>query len=351
MSDNLIKILNSVNKPTVIYESPDGTRLLLLPYGARILGLYAAGKNENFYWVNKSLENIKSAKTLFESEGWQNTGGDRTYLAPELDLFFPDYPKTDKHWIPPQLDASEYFIREKDKGIQMDKKMVLHFARPNQDVELELTKWVGQAKNPLRYEKHLQNKIGRVEYAGYTQRTTLKLIGEMSNNALQVGLWNLIQLPHGGDLIVPTYSKTQPLILFGDIPSEYLLSEPHCIRFKVCFPGEHKIAIRAAATTGRVGYVYCCNNKWSLVVRNFFVNPSGEYVDVPKNNPEDLGYSVNAVNVDSALGDFCELEYHTPAIGPGLNRLSGTDVSQVWAFRGNQKDIETITYKILGTNI
>ena len=91
--------------------------------------------------------------------------------------------------------------------------------------------------------------------------------------------------------------------------------------------------------------------KWSLVVRNFFVNPSGEYVDVPKNNPDDLGYSVNAVNVDSALGDFCELEYHTTAIGPRVNSLSGTDISQVWAFRGNQEDINIIAHEMLGAGI
>ncbi len=94
----------------------------------------------------------------------------------------------------------------------------------------------------------------------------------------------------------------------------------------------------AVATTGRVGYLYQQGDKWSLVVRNFFVNPSGEYVDVPKNDPDDLGYSVNAVSVDGALGDFCELEYHVPARGrAGSGREGGqcVDISQLWAFRGN----------------
>ena len=29
------------------------------------------------------------------------------------------------------------------------------------------------------------------------------------------------------------------------------------------------------------------------MIRNFAVNPSGEYVDVPKDDPEDFGYSVH----------------------------------------------------------
>ena len=87
------------------------------------------------------------------------------------------------------------------------------------------------------------------------------------------------------------------------------------------------------------------------MIRNFFVNPSGEYVDVPKNDPDDFGYSINAVNVDSALGDFCEMEYHAPAIGRELFRTQGEDISQVWAFRGPRDVIDMICKKILGIGI
>ena len=48
----------------------------------------------------------------------------------------------------------------------------------------------------------------------------------------------------------------------------------------------------------------------------------------------DLGYAVQACNIHSALGEFSELEYHVPAIGPGTGRMRSEDVSQTWAFRG-----------------
>ena len=88
------------------------------------------------------------------------------------------------------------------------------------------------------------------------------------------------------------------------------------------------------AVTGRVGYRYPARDgRWALVIRNFVVNPSGTYVDVPWDDPADLGYAFQACNVNSSLGSFSELEYHVPAIGPATGVLGSEDTSQVWAFR------------------
>lgn len=344
MMNDLANTLEKIGKRTETFESADGSRLLVLPYGARLLGLYPAGSKQNFYWVNEDLFNTASAQTVFESGGWQNTGGDRTWLAPELDIFFPDYPECQKHWEPPQLDASDYSIERLPSGIRLSKAMSLFIARANCDVELTLSKTVSKALNPLRHERHLREVAEELAYAGYSQTTILDF--SASPDKANLGIWNLIQLPHGGDLLIPTYSRTDPLVLFGDIPAEFLMSDERLVRFKVCFPGEHKIAIRAVATTGRVGYIYRQGDMWSLVVRNFFVNPSGEYVDVSKSDPDDLGYSVNAVNVKSELGDFCELEYHVPVVAEETGRC--VDVSQVWAYRGSEPSIRTAASELLG---
>lgn len=348
---NLMKILKAVRKETRVYETGDGTRLLLLPYGARVLGLYSKDSDQNFYWVNSELGNRESAEELFGREGWHNTGGDRTWLAPELDIFFPDYPDVQRHWEPPQLDASDY-VMEAGRGVlSLRQKMILHLARPNREAELELTKTLGPAPNPLRYEKRLTQQLGAVEYAAYTLRTHLRLLGETAKKPVQLGVWNLAQLPWGGEMLVPTYAKTQPRILFGEIPPENLICEDHLIRFRVALEGEQKIAIRGVVTTGRTGYLYEAGSKWSLVIRNFTVNPSGVYVDVPKDEPEDFGYSVNAVNVKSGLGDFCEMEYHAPALGHDMESARGADVSQMWAFRGRRDDIDVIARELLGSGL
>ena len=83
----LMGVLNSVGKSTRVLTQPDGTDLLLLPYGGRVLGLFALGSQENFYWTNPALASDESARAFYASEQWHNSGGDRTWLAPEADLF------------------------------------------------------------------------------------------------------------------------------------------------------------------------------------------------------------------------------------------------------------------------
>jgi hypothetical protein len=176
----------------------------------------------------------------------------------------------------------------------------------------------------------------------------LTLRGPSAREPVEVGLWNLIQLPHGGDLLIPTYCRVAPRILFGQIPPDALVCGDHLVRFRMSLEGEQKIAVRAAAVTGRVGYLHSAGDRSSLVVRNFFVDPSGQYVDVPAQEPADLGYAVHAVNVNSSLGDFCELEYHAPAIGQDVHHVHGEDVSRVWAFRGPHAAIALLARRLLG---
>ena len=157
-------------------------------------------------------------------------------------------------------------------------------------------------------------------------------------------------MPHGGELLIPTFSKTEPFLVFGSIPAEDLMSEDHMVRYKMRQVNEHKIAVRAVATTGRVGYIYQTGGKWALILRNFVVNPSGEYIDTPWEDLDDLGYSTQACNVNSELGQFSELEYHIPAIGARTGRRSCSDEAQVWAFWGGESEIKDIAARLLGTN-
>jgi len=152
-------------------------------------------------------------------------------------------------------------------------------------------------------------------------------------------------------MFVSTCHKTFPRILFGNPPPEDLRSTGHLVRFRIRASGEHKIAIRALAATGRAGYLYKSGSEQVLVVRNFFVNPSGTYADCPKDDPEDIGYGFQAVNVDSSLGKFCELEYHVPALRPDNGTVRCDDTSQVWCFRGPTEHVLGLARRLLSQDI
>ena len=341
----LADTLNAAGKPTELFQSPDGSTVLMLPYGGRVLGLFSPGSDRNFYWTNTALDSADSAKAFFASHEWQNTGGDRTWLSPETSLFFPNYPTMDVYFQPRSLDPGKYEVVKEGGVTKLVNRLSVTLFKSKTEVDLVITKRVGPAPNPLRYERGLS--VGDVEYAGYTQYTTL----DTTSVAGSVGLWNLVQMPHGGDLLVPTYVRAEPVAYFGSMPPEDLLVSDHLVRYKMRQKGEHKIGIRAAATCGRVGYLYEQAGTWQLIVRSFTVNPSGEYIDCPWTDQDAFGISTQACNVNSGLGQFSELEYHIPAIGEGTGRQRCDDEAQVWAFRGSLESVRAVARALLAAEV
>ena len=341
----LLEVLAAVGKPCRVVTNPDGTTVLLLPYGGRVLGLFAPGSEDNFYWTHPALGAEETARAFYASPNWHNSGGDRTWLAPEVDIFLPKFPDTTTYWQPRELDPGRYEPVQGAGGLELVNRLKLRLSRSGQEVELRMAKSVGPAANPLRYERRL-DLVG-VQYAGYAQHTRLEILGDHAEDGPMVGLWNLVQMPHGGNLLIPVFHRTEPKIWFGQIAPEDLIVGDRLIRYKMRAKGEHKLGVRAVATTGRVGYVFGTDKACSLIVRNFVVNPSGEYVDAPWKDPEDLGYSTQACNVNSALGAFSELEYHIPAIGGKTGSPCCDDTAQVWAFRGPEEKVLAAARRLL----
>jgi hypothetical protein len=346
---NLTQVLKQAGKPTKLFKSTDGSRVLVLPYGGRVLGLFAPGSDQNFYWTHDALASVESARAFYAGDQWHNSGGDRTWLAPEADLFFPNFPKLDKYFQQRSLDPGKYRVVDGKNTFSLVNQLKVNFARLKKEVPLKITKSFGPALNPLRREKGLD--LEGIEYAGYTQYTSLAITGSNAPGKTQVGLWNLVQMPHAGDLLIPTFNRSEPRHIFSTIdtiPAADLITSDHLIRYRMRQKGEHKISVRAVSVCGRVGYLHPTEDDWALIVRNFVVNPSGEYVDVPWTETDYFGFAVQACNVNSGLGQFSELEYHIPAVGHGTGRLSCDDEAQVWAFRGPREKIDQISQILLG---
>lgn len=349
----LIATLSAVDKPTTLFETGDGTRVLVLPYGGRILGVFSPESSENFLWTNRALESEETARAYYASGDWQNSGGDRTWLAPELDFFFPKFPDIDisGYWQPRELDPGNYELTTDDHGIGLVNRLNIQGFRSKKKVLLTITKVITAAANPLRDTR--DSDIGPVEYAGHSLETSLEILDGSPDEAPLVGLWSLTQMPHEGELFIPTCSRTEPRIYFGlsETRSENLRISDRMVRFRMKGLGEHKIGIKASFLTGRMGYLYAVGNQHALIIRNYFVNPSGEYADVPWSDPEDRGYSTQACSVSSRWGMFSEMEYHVPAIGgdTGLGHI--VDHSQLWAFRGAPSNIEKIAQRLLSSDI
>ncbi len=350
MENELAEVLKAAGKEMIPLETPDGSRLLVLPEGGRVLGLYAPGDPRNFLWTNPALRDAASARTFYTSGAWQNSGGDRTWLAPEIDFFLPEFPRLDVYHQPRALDPGSFRAEREADAIHLRMDLSLTPLRHGRPVALRLSRSVRAAADPLRHERNRSGWEG-VQFAGYSLRTVLEF-ADPPADVPAIGLWSLLQMPHGGEMLLPTYSRTEPGVCFGEVPPGDLRVEPRGVRYRMRAPGGQKIGLSAVSSPGRIGYHYRTGETSQLVVRNFSVDPSGEYVDVPWTRPDELGCAVQICNVNlPEFGTFSELEYHAPAIGGATGRVRVEDVSRVWAFRGPFEQVSAVAGKLLGFSL
>jgi hypothetical protein len=340
MIKQLIEVLTQVGKPSVKWTSPDGSTLLILPYGGRILGLFAPDSDRNFFWTHPALDSVDTAKAFYASNTWHNSGGDRTWLAPEIDFFFPKYPNLAVYTQPADLDPGNYELTYDDNSIVLKNRFFSQLSRSKATAELEITKRLASTPNPLR---GIHNQYSSdIKYAGYTLQTKLEI---RSCDAAfgPVGLWNLLQLPHEGEFLIPTTSKSTVTTCFGNVEASDLTVLENLVRYRMHASGEQKIGLPPLNLVGRMGYVFSSSDgAASLIVRNFSLNRLGDYVDVPRNELDGQGAAIQACNINSSLGAFSEMEHHAPAIGGSTGLLQCEDSSQVWAFSGPAESISAI---------
>ena len=158
-----------------------------------------AGERREFLLDPTALTSATSAAEFYAGDQWHNSGGDRTWLAPEVDFFFPKFPR------PMSTGSHASWIRGTGRSVcacrAVGEPAHLPPVAVKAEVEMEMTKSVPPAPNPLRYERVWAPV--RMWNTPAT-RCGLTLAGQWEQQGGPVGLWNLIQMPHGGDLLVPT---------------------------------------------------------------------------------------------------------------------------------------------------
>jgi hypothetical protein len=348
MRAELTEVFDKIGMHNLKWSSPDGSSVMLLPYGGRILALSSSMSDQNFFWTHPALQSVETARTFYQSSAWHNSGGDRTWLAPEVEFFFPNHPHTNIYLQPPQLESVSYEVAVTSDRVSMVNRFTIPMYASKTKAQLELSKEITQAVNPLL---DVSPKLAaRIDYAGYTLRTKLSLDNGATCTA-PIGLWNLLQLPHGGEMTIPTCSLATPVVYMGPISDDDLRVVEHTIRYRMVAQGEQKFGVHAAFSTGITAYLYSSGNLLSLVIRSFAVSSSGKYVDVPTNGTEREGCAVQSCNINSGLGAFSEMEYHTPAIGGPVGCSQRVDESQLWAFRGSHSTIMEVARLLVSPEI
>ena len=165
-----------------------------------------------------------------------------------------------------------------------------------------------------------------------------------------LSIWDAVNLPAPGIIIIPTVGEIRPKDFFEPTGASHLKSSQSGLGFLFDGRERHKIAVRSMHLYGgRAGYFRrITEDECTLVVRNFLINPSAEYVDTPWNDPQDRGYALECYNDGGVNGAYGELEYHSPAMGDGTGRLDCFDRAHLWGFQGSKTNIVRIMRAFLG---
>jgi hypothetical protein len=341
LHDNLTR----AGKHPISATFADGARLLVLPEHGRLLGLYPDDADENFLWTNPALGDEASARAYFARPGWANPGGDRTWLAPEIELFIGEVDRVfETYAVQPALDPGQWKVAAATAAeVSLVNETRVHLHRQNRDVGVRLTKTYSVATNPLR-------DVAGLQVAGYTLATTLE-VESQPGVPTRLGIWNLLQLPQPGTMWIPTRAPARPHVVFGAPAAGELTVTPGLVRWNMAPPGgDAKISLKPQPLTGRVGYSRASDTSGmqDLVVREFSVGAERDYVDALWAPPHEAGWAFQACCVRNGPECFNELEYHAPAVTARSGEAVIRDESRVWAFRGPRDAVARAARQLLG---
>ena len=195
-------------------------------------------------------------------------------------FFFPKYPDLTVYHQPRQFDTQSYAVEKSGGTTTMRIEFEIKHAKADKPDWIEADQ-SGRIDRESFAARGVRKMDERRCLCRYGLRTSIEFTSTPTPK-VPVGMWHLIQMPYGGDMFVPTYGPSEPKIVFGEIPKGDLTELPRGgMRYRMTAKGEQKISLRAARCTGRAAYLFESGSATNLVLRNFFVNPSGEYVDAP----------------------------------------------------------------------
>ena len=184
---------------------------------------------------------------------------------------------------------------------------------------------------------------GSVTFAGYSLQTGLEAVGALLPNA-HPAIWNLLQVPRGGRIDAPVRGSATPRAFIGQPTWK---SSDGLIQMEAQTDRPMKLSIHARDSTGSLIYLRAEAQHATLIVRRFAVEPPPRYFDAPCDDLSDVGYMAQMYVDDGGLGDFAELEYHSPGLDANAGIHGVTDTSEVLAFVGPTPEVSELCEYLL----
>lgn len=331
-----------------VLELHGGASALVLERGGRVLGPFLDAQAGPLFWLSPAVSDA-AAFARFLAAGEWNAGGDRIWIAPEI-----QYSVADRRdfWgtiaLPPQMDPGTWTLDQPEAGVWRLRQSLTLAAHNLATGEKTLTvdRLLRAVPDPLAATRDHGALLDGVAYAGYEQEVTLC---EAQRDAILSQTWNVVQLPPGGRVLVPTAPDAEVTDYMEPVDKEHLARGPRWLSFRITGQSRYKAGVRAAHHFGRLAYLHPGENgrAW-LAVRSFFNNPSRPYAEEPPDRPGARGDSIHVYNDGGAFGGFGEMECHGQTIGGATGVSASTDTLSLWVYAGPPERIAAVARALLG---
>jgi len=334
--------------PYGVLPLQEGWSAVISQRGGRILGPFPTVDSAGLFWINPAWSQPESFRQFLDSGNW-NLGGDRIWIAPEIQYSVKD--RRD-YWgtiaTPPQIDPGSYTLEQPRPGewklFECCELQAYNLATGRKQLRLERT--IRAAPDPLRNLGVYPSLIDGVTYLGYEQVVTLT---EGKLDDIMSEAWDLVQLNPPGEILIPASPEVEITDYYAPVDTEHLVRYSHHIRLKVSGTRQYKVGIKAAQTFGRLGYLGSMGEgRTYLLVRNYLNNPSAPYTEEPDFPAGCRGHSIHVYNDGGEFGGFGELEVNLPTIGGETGRSSSTDHLLLWIYVGPGDKIRRVALNLLG---
>ncbi len=336
-------------QPHVLAAS--GGKVLVALRGARILGIFPAGCAENLLWSHPALRVAAQAEELVRSGQW-NVGGDRCWLAPELELHFktPDHPSHEYYSVPAAIDPGDYQLETADATtLSMTARGQIDNLVSGRPFTFEIWRHVGLCDPPCECKD--------IGYVGYTLRTLLRITAPDRPGACY-GLWQLMQVPPGGNVLVPLRGTAALVDYFQTGVAHHCRATASHVVFPVTGRAKHKLGLRAADVSGRMGYLRePTGDQATLIVRDVpalaaagAVGACVRFADYPFWDPRRRDIALQFYNDDGGAGGFGEMEHHSVA-ATADTLFQTQDSCHTWCFAGPRARIRALCTELLGISM
>ncbi len=320
-----------------------GFTALITQYGGRLLGPFLGDAGESLLWMCKEFGDAAAFQNFVRARSW-NLGGERLWVNPEL-KFFCQSPETfDKTYtVQPALDPGSYELTWREGSVELSQNCALKVLGTGEEKTLLIERRYAPAANPLESLASLKGIA--VDYCGYQQDVLLKDTSPQFPLALEP--WILSQINPGGKVVTPFFGEFEFVDYYEPVGDLQRVRDGYA-ELDITGRDKYKVAYRSAQTFGRMAYAKDMGDRWQLMMRNYYNDPSIPYISEPWGDLGNRGCSVYYYNDHGSVDGFAEFENSGPVVGEKAGRTQSFNTSSVWFFFGGRAEIHRIMEALLG---